>query len=185
MRTAAVVLAAGAGTRYGAPDHKLLADFRGRPLVTWAVDAAVEAGLDETIVVVGAVPLTEVLPDGVVVVDNPAWEAGAAGSLRCAVDRAAADGVEAVVVALGDQPLLEPSAWRAVAASDAPIAVATYDGHRGHPVRLDRTVWPLLPTDGDEGGRVVMRRRPELVREIPCRGAPTDMDTVEDFDRWS
>ncbi len=191
MGVAAVVLAAGAGSRFrpssrgGAPTHKLLAGFRGKPVIAWAVEAAVEAGLSETIVVVGAVDLSEVLPDGVVVVHNPDWREGAAGSLRCAIDRAAGDAHDAVVVGLGDQPLLQPTGWRAVAGTDAPIAVATYAGRRGHPVRLDRTVWPLLPTIGDEGARAVMLARPDLVHEIPCRGAPTDIDKSEDLDRWS
>lgn len=194
MTTAAVVLAAGGGTRFAAGGadgaggpHKLLAPFRGRPLVSWAIDAALAAGLDETIVVAGAVDLTDLLPDGVTLVINEQWAGGLATSLAGAVAYADSPGVghDAVVVGLGDQPFVEPGAWRAVAASTAAIAVATYDGARRNPVRLARSVWPWLPLSGDEGARSLVRRRPELVREVPCPGSAVDIDTREDVARWS
>ena len=64
-------------------------------------------------------------------------------------------------------------------------AVATYRGVRRNPVRLDREIWPLLPTSGDEGARVVMRERPDLVEAVACPGDPLDIDTVEDLSIWS
>jgi len=177
-RTAAVVLAAGGGSRF-ADGHKLLAPFRGRALVTWAAEAAEAAALDETIVVVGDTPLTDVLPGPVTVVPNPDWEDGIATSLWAAIDAAAR--FDAIVVGLGDQPLVPASAWTAVARSTSPIAVATYSGQRRNPVRLARTVWPLLPRTGDEGARALMRDQPDLVAEVPCEGEPADVDTVADL----
>ena len=186
MTSAAVVLAAGGGSRFSGPTHKLLAPFRGRPVVTWAVEHALAAGLDETIVVSGAADLSAVVPAAVRIVDNPRWAEGQATSLQVAVAVAAKAGHEAVVVGLGDQPLVPAEAWRVVAgATDAAIAVATYDGRRRNPVRLRHDIWPLLPTEGDEGARVVMRLRPELVREVACRGEPADVDTEEDLTRWT
>lgn len=177
MTAAAVVLAAGAGSRFHGDTHKLLAVVNGRRLVDIAVDNA--RVLDDLIVVSGAVPL-----DGAV--HNERWREGLATSLQLAIATAGERGHDAVVVAHGDQPGIPPSAWRAVAAaSTLPIAVAAYDGRRGHPVRLAAEVWPLLPTIGDEGAGPLIRQRPDLVVQVACEGDPADIDTLEDLRQWS
>jgi len=181
-RDVAVLLAAGGGTRFRGGTHKLLAPLHGRPVVTWAIEHARQAGL-EIWVVTGAARLGAV--DGVRLLDNPAWATGQASSLQRAVREAVAEGLEAFTVGLGDQPFVAPSAWRAVAASSSPIAVATYDGIRGNPVRLAAEVWPLLPVEGDQGARSLMQIRPDLVEEITCEGSGADIDTLEDLARWN
>jgi nicotine blue oxidoreductase len=191
MTTAAIILAAGGGSRFresGGDMHKLLAPYLGRTVVEWAIEAAASAQLDATYVVRGAtdLPLPPLVADRVSFVRNNRWREGLATSLQAGVTQARRDGHAAVVVGLGDQPLVLADAWRLVArATTAPLAVATYKGTRGNPVRLSSMVWPLLPRSGDEGAKVVMRRRPDMVVEVPCPGRSADIDTVDDLREWS
>ena len=191
MTTAAIVLAAGGGSRYrasGGDSHKLLAPYLGRTVVEWSIESAAAANLDATYVVRGAtdLPVPALAAGSVRFVRNDRWQEGIATSLQAGIALARRDGHAAVVVGLGDQPLVLAEAWRRVAAaSSAPVAVATYEGQRGNPVRLSSLVWPLLPGAGDEGARVVMRRRPDLVVEVPCPGRSADIDTVGDLHEWS
>ena len=167
--------------------HKLDAEIDGRSLLRRALDAATGSGIGPVILVVGDVPdrpLRTVVPDDVHIVVNGRWREGSATSLQAGIARAAELGAARAVVALADQPFITAEAWRDVAAADAAVAVATYAGGRGHPVQLRADVWPLLPTEGDEGAKAVMRLRPDLVREVPCRGSAVDIDTVEDLRRW-
>lgn len=185
VSTAAVLLAAGEGSRFEGPTHKLRAPFRGRPLAAWAIEAVVAAGLDEVIVVTGAVDLADLIPTGVTVLHNENWSQGQASSLRGAVWYAETQSHDAIVVGLADQPMVPSAAWQAVAASSSPIAIADFDGDRRPPTRLAKDVWPLLPVSGDEGARGVLRARPDLVEAIACNGSPVDIDTLEDLRTWS
>lgn len=190
MTVAAVVLAAGAGSRFaasGGAAPKPLAVVRGVPLVDHVLTAVFAAGFDEVVLVDGATSLADRAEDHVVVLHNADWANGIATSLQMAVAHARRAGHDAIVVGLVDQPGITSAAWQAVRAAPAspPIAVATYDGRRGNPVRLLASVWDLLPESGDEGARAVMRGRSDLVREVPCTGEPWDIDTVEDLNRWS
>jgi len=180
-KTAAVVLAAGGGTRFEGTTHKLLAPFHGRPLVCWAVDHALASNIGPLAVVTGAVDLATILPPGITVLANPRWAEGQATSLRAALTWADQIAVDAVVIGLGDQPLIPASAWIAVASARAPIATANFAGLRCPPVRLHRSVWALTPDTGDSGARTVMERFPHLVSDVVCSGDPFDVDTAADL----
>jgi len=190
---AAVVLAAGGGSRWDGDGHKLLAEVDGRPLAAHALAAAADAGLDELVVVTGAVDLTgvlagvlhEALPVTVKVLHNERWAEGQAGSLGLAVAHAVAVGHDAVVVGLADSPGVPTEAWRAVAAVEAELAVATFAGRRRPPTLIGRSLWGQLPQAGDQGARDLLDERPDLVVEVPCPGDPADVDTMEDLWRWT
>lgn len=165
---AAVVLAAGAASRFGAPKQALLL-----PRVLARVHAST---VDEIVVVVGA---HEVETDARTV-RCPDWERGPGASLRCGLATLAPE-VEAAVVVLADGPDLAPEAidriieaWRG---SNADVVAAGYGGERGHPVLLARPAWERVP---DEGARALT---PHLV---PCDdlGPPGDVDTADDMGRY-
>ena len=184
----AILLAAGSGSRFGG--GKLLALYRGRPLIEASLANLAEAPIEETVAVVGddAQRLRAVCePYGVRVVENPNWRQGQSTSVRAGL-LALGPEVRAAVVLLADQPLGGPGAvGRLVAAFEegAEVAVATYGGRRRNPVLFSRAVWPLLEAElsGDEGARAVLRRHPDLATEVPCDGVgdPADVDTAEDL----
>lgn len=186
----AILLAAGAGSRFGG--GKLLAPFGGRPLIETPLYQLRRAPVDEIIVVIGND--TEELHricelHGVRTVENPNWAEGMSTSVRTGF-RALGPSVQAAVVMLADQPFVGAKAVeRLVGAFEegAEVAVATYEGKPRNPVLFSRKVWPLLESElsGDEGARVVLKRYPELVTEVPCDDIadPADVDTVEDLRR--
>jgi CTP:molybdopterin cytidylyltransferase MocA len=189
-RISAVVLAAGAGSRFGG--GKLLAEYLGRPLIEATLLGLREAPVDETIVVVG--DDAEGLRDrcesyGVRLVENPEWAEGMATSVKKGLAACSPD-ADATVVVLGDQPLVGAKAVeRLVEAHEggATVAVATYGSKRRNPALFARATWPILEEElsGDEGARGFLRRHPEMVTEVPCDDVadPTDVDTVEDLRR--
>jgi CTP:molybdopterin cytidylyltransferase MocA len=185
----AVVLAAGAGSRFHGDHHKLLTELDGRPLVHHAIEHALDAAIGPVVVVTGAVDLDlpSDLARAVHLRHNPEWATGQSSSIAVAIDAAADLGADVVLIGLGDQPGIPPVAWTRIATADTdlPIVVASYDGRRGpHPVRLHRSVWPRLSDSGDDGARTLMRDHPELVHVVPCPGTAADIDTLEDVQRW-
>lgn len=184
-----VVLAAGGSSRMGRP--KQLLPWRGRPLLQHVIDAMAAAGLAETVVVLGrdAAAIAEAmrLPDDVRVVENPDHAAGQSTSLRAGL-RALGPGVAAAVVALGDQPELAAEAVRAVVESHregaGPVVQARYRGTAGHPILLDRAVWPkVMAATGDRGAREVLAAHPAWVHPVEVdRDPPRDVDTREEYE---
>ncbi|MFM1790247.1 MAG: hypothetical protein RLZZ526_574 [Actinomycetota bacterium] len=188
--TTCVLLAAGAGERFSGPTHKLLAGINGTPVIALSLAAMVEAGAGDCVVVTGAEQSPALLGiiDGVDRVVNNDWRTGQRSSVVTAIAEARRRGSSQVVIGLADQPFVGADSWRAVADADAPIAVATFAGRRGNPVKLRSEVWELFentPGDPDAGARTLMNLRPELVREVSCQGSSDDIDTREDLTKWT
>lgn len=188
MSTAIAILAAGRGSRLGGDASKPLVVWRGRPLVAWAVDAAVRSYLRPVFVVIGYrgdEVRAELAGDDVIVVDNPEWEEGIASSLRVALTTLMPmDEVGAVAIGLADQPLVNPGVYEALTGVDGDIVVPQYDGQPGNPVKLARSLWrEALNLRGDVGARALMRDR--VVTWIDCTeiGSAVDIDTLEDLER--
>ncbi len=185
---AAVVLAAGMSSRMGR--QKLLLPMAGeRPLIRLSVERVLAAGLDDLVVVLGqnaeAVGAALAgLPIRTVV--NPLYAEGQSTSLRAGLDALRPE-TEAVVVALGDQPLPEPALiGRLVAAfrqSGRPIVAPRYRDGRGNPVLFAARLFDeLRAVTGDQGGRAVIACDPGRVAELPVDAAmPADIDTWADY----
>lgn len=185
MGVAGLVLAAGSGSRLGTP--KALVVLDGARLVDRAVEVMRAGGCDPVVVISGAAPF-EV--EGAVVVENPDWKSGMGSSLRGGLSWLAAntgDGVDAVAVTMVDTPGITTEVVRRIAATAAEVAVATYDGRRGNPVRLARPIWAEVArlAVADTGARGYMAAHPQSVCEVPCGdlGDGSDIDTVEDLAR--
>jgi molybdenum cofactor cytidylyltransferase len=185
---AAVVLAAGAASRFGG--GKLLAALEGRPVLQHVLDALSDCGLCETVVVVGddaAAIEAAMAGPGVRLVRNERPADGLASSLWTGI-AALGDEPQAALVVLGDQPRLRPGVVStlvaAAEAADVAVVPRYADGGDPNPVLLLRTGWPLISrTLGDRGLGPIFAARPGLVRHVPVPGSNPDVDTLEDLAR--
>lgn len=144
-----IVLAAGAGTRYGGP--KALARMAdGTPWVERAVEVLEEAGCDVVLVALGArrAEAALIVPAGALIVPVDNWADGMSASLRAALAAAAATSATAAVVVPVDTPGMPASVVRRVLSAAAPttsrstmLVRAVYDGRPGHPVVIGRAHW--------------------------------------------
>jgi CTP:molybdopterin cytidylyltransferase MocA/SAM-dependent methyltransferase len=189
-RTVALVLAAGAARRYGSP--KALALLDGRPLLQHVVDVATELGLAGTVVVLGEdADAIDAAVDwrSADVVRNPHPDTGLAGSVRVGLDavRERQPGADAVLVLLGDQPLVRPAVVRALLGADRPpgraVVVPRYaTGGGPNPALVHLEAWHLVDhVAGDRGLGPVLARHPEVVVEVAVEGDNLDVDTPADL----
>lgn len=177
---AAAVLAAGAGSRMGAPKAELVID--GARLLDRAVAAAHAAGCTPVYAVVREASDVE----NAIVVVNPDPDRGLRSSLELAVT--AAGSAVAVAVLLVDNPGISAEAIAAVVAAWTPgrIAIGRYRGRSGHPIVMAPELWraALVLAGPDEGARAFLAAHPELIDEVDVPGDPSDLDTPDDLTRW-
>ncbi len=164
-----LVLAAGAGRRFGGP-KALARTAAGTPWLVLAVRSLLEGGCRDVTVVLGAAAdeATALVPAGVSVVRAEDWATGVAASLRAGLRSLAEGDAVAALVLPVDTPDVVPAAVARVRRRAAPDALsqATYDGAPGHPVLLGREHWAPLSAAvrGDVGARpYLIAREAELV----------------------
>ena len=178
-----VLLAAGSGSRFSGTQHKLLTQVEGKSIFEWALQHAIDAQIGPIAVVYGAVDLPRPpSAQNVNFLHNANWQSGMASSVQCGLQWASSLGLQSVVIGLGDQPCIPPSAWISVAQTASPLAVATYQGVRANPVKIHAEFFSHIPTTGDIGARSLLRNHSELVTEVPCSGSGIDVDRAEDID---
>ncbi|WP_431796259.1 nucleotidyltransferase family protein [Microbacterium enclense] len=159
---AGLVLAAGAGRRFGGP-KALASDADGVPWVEKAVRALSAGGCDPVLVVLGAAADSagRLVPAGTTIVRAKGWSEGVSASLRAGLEAAASTPAPAVVVIPVDTPDLPAAAVTRLAsrASDDALAFAAYDGAPGHPVVIGRAHWIAVAAAvrGDAGARPYLR----------------------------
>lgn len=157
---AGVVLAAGEGKRFGGP--KAPFEYEGERLVDRAVRVLREASCDPVLVILGA---WEGHVDNALTIVNGGWEEGMGSSLRIALSYVNANTeAEYALVTLVDLPGLTSEAVARVMQAPPGIAVATFQGERGHPVRIPREHFPELidTVAGDQGARAFLSGRDDV-----------------------
>lgn len=186
---AAVILAAGAATRYGQP--KQLLYYEGRSLLRRAAETAAASACRPIVVVLGASATScadEVRGLPVHLTENATWMKGMGDSLRAGIEAVSslAPGAGAVVVTLCDQPLVSPQIIDALARryreSGAPIVASAYAGTLGVPALFDRSLFEqLLTLNGGDGARRIIETSKADVEAIPFPAGIVDIDTPRDY----
>ena len=189
----AVILAAGTSSRMG--QAKQLLPLGSSTVLAQTLEHARAAAVDEVILVLGssAEPirhqLSQTLLAGVKVVVNQSYQQGMASSLRAGLSALDPQSAAALIV-LGDQPFTPPQTLdqiiQAYRDSGAPIVIPTWQGTRGNPVLLDRSVFPeALALEGDVGCRAIFEKHlEEIVNvEVEDGGVLLDIDDRADYER--
>ena len=185
-----LILGAGASTRLGPP--KQLLPFADTTMLGWVVaQAQSAASLDEIVVVLGraADEIRERVDFGNArVVDNPVFSEGCSSSYRAGI-AALNTQSEALMIILGDQPGITPEIINMLAESwrneEAPIALCSYRGRRGHPMIFAQSMFDLLvDLHGDKAAWKLVDANSDSLQEVHVDlDFPDDINTSEDFER--
>jgi len=183
-----LILGAGASQRFGPP--KQLLPYRATTMLGWIVDQAQRAaGLDEVVVVLGraAEQVREQVDFGAAcAVENPVFGEGCSSSYRAGIGAINSES-KAIMIILGDRPGVTPEIIDRLAAEwqDAPIALCSYQGRKGHPMIFARSMFPqLVDLHGDKAAWNLVDAHASLVQEVQFDiPYPDDINTPEDFER--
>lgn len=184
-----ILLAAGGAARMGTP--KQLLQFQGESLLRRAARCAVEAGLAPVVIVLGA-HSEQLTPEldrlRVTVVVNEQWTKGMGTSIRRGMQSLLENAAEcdAVVLMLGDQPLVTPETIQSIVAeyerSAVRIVASRYDGSLGVPALFDRQCFAdLLALADEEGAKRLIADGVHTVRSVSFPGGALDVDTPQDY----
>jgi len=189
FRCALLLLAAGASRRMGRP--KQLLPVAGRPLLRHVTERLLAAPVSPVVVVLGAqaadiAPCLEGLPVQVAINEN--WNEGMGSSVRAGLQALAPAAVDAVIIALADQPDCSAGQLTALIAAQRktgrPIVASANGDTRSPPVLFTAPWFPqLLELQGDTGARQLLQENRESVAVVPLDKA-TDLDTPADYDRY-
>ena len=189
-RPAVIVLAAGRGSRFLGPDHKLTQSLGSLSVLGTTLRQAIASQLP--VIVVTTEPLAEVARRSVAARDVVLVpEVGSADPAGLGMGYSIAAGVLARpdaggwLILPGDMPQIQPDTLQRVArelASHA-VAFAQYKGRRGHPVGFSGELYSeLVALTGDEGARRVIARYPAFAVNVDDPGVLVDVDTLADLD---
>jgi CTP:molybdopterin cytidylyltransferase MocA len=175
VRVAALILAAGRGTRLGGVAKACLRLCDGRTFVEAIAAAARAAGCTRVVVVAAephlAATRSAAATAGCDVVVNPAPERGMGSSLAAGLEALDPADFDAALDWPVDHPRVGAATCAAIlaAVSRDGIVVPTFEGRGGHPTAFGAAVWPELAASAEQGARSVMRSRPDRVRRVEVR----------------
>jgi molybdenum cofactor cytidylyltransferase len=190
---AILLLAAGSSSRLGR--SKQLVSIKGQPLLLKSMNAAIETGIENIIVVLGANEEAhrQVIKDtGIHMVVNTDWKKGMGNSLKSGLSYLLQQlpRAEAVITMVCDQPLINSDHLIKLVSeyksSESVIVASFYQGVAGVPVLFDRTLFSELLSMPDEAGaKKIIQQHPHLVKTVPFPGGEIDIDTDDDLKKFS
>ena len=190
---AILLLAAGSSSRLGR--SKQLVSIKGQPLLLKSMNAAIETGIENIIVVLGANEQEhhQLIEDARVhVVVNADWKKGMGSSLKTGLSYLLQQlpRAEAVITMVCDQPLITSDQLKKLIAehesSRSAIVASFYQGVAGVPVLFDLTLFSeLLLLPDDAGAKKIIQQHPHLVKTVPFPGGEIDIDTEDDLRKFS
>ncbi len=185
VRPTIIVLAAGCGSRFRGPGHKLAQDFGGATVLGTTLRNAVTSQLPVVLVTTAAlapIGARQLATRDIVVVSDEQAGRGMGHSISCGVGERS--GSPGWLVLPGDMPLVQPGTLLAVARAldHHPVVYAQHRGRRGHPVGFGAELYSeLVMLTGDEGARRVLMRYPAFGEDVADAGVLMDVDTVGDL----